>query len=158
MITAAEQVAEIEVRGWDVAQKRKIVSSVPAGTKSVDLPTMKPADMAKPFGDPNYVASDVAVPKPVRGRHRSNRPGGRDRQLVRRNRRCRAGETRNCGPMSASSIENAGEPFDGKYTITAARHRYDPTHGGYTTAFSVTGRQERSLYGLTAGGGRVGPG
>ena len=55
-------------------------------------------------------------------------------------------------------IENAGEPFDGKYTITAARHRYDPTHGGYTTAFSVTGRQERSLYGLTAGGGRVGPG
>ena len=32
----------------------------PAGTKSVDLPTMKPADMAKPFGNPKYVASDVA--------------------------------------------------------------------------------------------------
>ena len=61
--TGDEQVANVEVRGWDVAQKRKIVSSVPAGTTSVDLPTMKPADMAKPFGNPNYVASDVAYRK-----------------------------------------------------------------------------------------------
>ena len=59
---------------------------------------------------------------------------------------------------AAISIDNVGAPFDGKYTITSSHHRYDPI-SGYTTAFSVTGRQERSLYGLTSGGGaRTGQG
>jgi phage protein D/phage baseplate assembly protein gpV len=153
VITAAEQVAEVEVRGWDVAQKRKITSTVPAGTKSVDLPTMKPADMAKPFGDPTYVASDVAY----RSQSEADTAASALAEeigssfaeidaVARGNPKLRA----NVG----IKIENAGEPFDGKYTITAARHRYDPTHGGYTTAFSVTGRQERSFYGLTGGGSR----
>ncbi len=53
---------------------------------------------------------------------------------------------------AAISIDNVGAPFDGKYTITTSHHRYDPITG-YTTSFSVTGRQERSLYGLTSGGG-----
>lgn len=157
VITAAEQVAEVEVRGWDVAQKRKIVSTVPAGTKSVELPTMKPADMAKPFGDPKYVASDVAY----RTQSEADTAASALAEdigssfaeidaVARGNPKLRA----NVG----IKIENAGEPFDGKYTITSARHRYDPTHGGYTTAFSVTGRQERSLYGLTAGGNRAAAG
>ena len=60
VVTAAEQVGKVEVRGWDIEQKKKIVSTKSAGTKNVDLPTIKPADMAKPFGDPKYVASDVA--------------------------------------------------------------------------------------------------
>lgn len=154
VITAAEQVANVEVRGWDVAQKRKIVSSVPAGTKTVELPTMKPADMAKPFGDPKYVASDV----PYRTQSEADTAAAALAEeigssfaeidaVARGNPKLRA----NVG----IKIENAGEPFDGKYTITAARHRYDTSSGGYTTAFSVTGRQERSLYGLTAGGSRA---
>ena len=157
VITAAEQVAEIEVRGWDVAQKRKIVSTVPAGTKSVELPTMKPADMAKPFGDPKYVASDVAYrtqsEADTAAKALAEDIGSSFAEIdavARGNPKLRA----NVG----IKIENAGEPFDGKYTITAARHRYDPTHGGYTTAFSVTGRQERSLYGLASGGGRAAAG
>ena len=40
---------------------------------------------------------------------------------------------------AAISVDNVGAPFDGKYTITTSRHRYDPITG-YTTAFSVTGR------------------
>ena len=150
VITAAEQVTNIEVRGWDVAQKRKIVSSVPAGTTSVDLPTMKPADMAKPFGNPNYVASDVAYrtqsEADTAATALAEEIGSSFAEIdavARGNPKLRA----NVG----ITIENAGKPFDGKYTITAARHRYDPSSGGYTTAFSVTGRQERSLYGLTAG-------
>src|SRR5262249_49156354 len=51
---------------------------------------------------------------------------------------------------TAISIDNLGAPFDGKYTITTSRHRYE-SDTGYTTSFAVTGRQERSLYGLTSG-------
>ncbi len=52
---------------------------------------------------------------------------------------------------AAVSIDGLGEPFDGKYTITTSRHRFDPTTG-YTTAFSVTGRRDRTMLGLTSGG------
>lgn len=155
VVTAAEQVSEVEVRGWDVAQKRKIVSTVPAGTTSVELPTVTPKDMAKAFGDPRYVASDVAY----RTQSEADAAAGALAEeigssfaeidaVARGNPKLRADVS--------ILIENAGNPFDGKYTVTAARHRYDVASGGYTTAFSVTGRQERSLYGLT-GGGR-GPG
>lgn len=153
VITAAEQVAEVQVRGWDVAQKRKIVASAPAGTTSVDLPTMKPADMAKAFGDPKYIASDIAY----RTQAEADTAAGALTEAIgssfaeidavaRGNPKIRA----NVGIR----IDDAGAPFDGRYTVTAARHRHDPANGGYTTAFSVTGRQDRSLYGLTSGAAR----
>lgn len=153
VITAAEQVTEVEVRGWDLAQKRKIVSTVPAGTTSVELPTVTPADMASIFDNPRYVASDVAFRSQSEADSAAAALGeeigssfAEIDATARGNPKLRA----NVG----IAIENAGVPFDGKYTITSARHRYDPTAGGYTTAFAVTGRQERSLYGLTRGGGR----
>jgi phage protein D len=152
VLTAAEQVGKVEVRGWDIAQKKKIVSTKSAGTKSVELPTVTPADMAQPFGNPTYVASDVAY------RTQSEADTAVEalveeigssfaeiEGVARGNPKLR--------PDVAISIENAGKPFDGKYTITTVRHRYDATTG-YTTAFAVTGRQERSLYGLSSGGGR----
>jgi phage protein D len=152
VLTAAEQVGKVEVRGWDIAQKKKIVSTKSAETKSIELPTVTPADMAQPFGNPKYVASDVAY------RTQSEADTAVEALVeeigssfaeidgvARGNPKLR--------PDVAISIENAGKPFDGKYTITTARHRYDATTG-YTTAFAVTGRQERSLYGLTSGGGR----
>lgn len=152
VITAAEQVGNVEVRGWDIAQKRKIVSNAPAGTKTVQLATANPAAMAKPFGNPKYVASAVAY-------RTQSEADSAAKALVeeigssfaeidavaRGNPKLR--------PDVAISIEHAGKPFDGKYTLTTVRHRYEPTTG-YTTAFAVTGRQERSLYGLTGAGGK----
>jgi phage protein D len=156
VITAAEQVGNVEVRGWDLAQKRKIVSSVPAGTKSVDLPDVTPADMATPFGNPKYVASDVAYRSQAQADTAAKalveEIGSSFAEIdavARGNPKLR--------PDVAITIENAGKPFDGKYTITTTRHRYEPTTG-YTTAFAVTGRQERSLYGLASGGTRDGLG
>ena len=56
------------------------------------------------------------------------------------------------------TIDALGEPFDGKYTITTSRHRFDPLTG-YTTAFSVTGRRDRTLLGLASSGrGKAPPG
>jgi phage protein D len=150
VITASEQVGNVEVRGWDIAQKRKIVNSAPAGTKSVDLPTVTPAAMAQPFGNPKYVASDVAYRTQAVADTAAaalvEEIGSSFAEIdavARGNPKLR--------PDVAISIENAGKPFDGKYTITTVRHRYEPTTG-YTTAFAVTG-QERSLYGLASGGG-----
>ena len=52
---------------------------------------------------------------------------------------------------ASATIDALGEPFDGKYTITSSRHRFDPVTG-YTTSFSVTGRRDRTLLGLASNG------
>ena len=114
--------------------------------------------MAKVFGNPTHVVSDVpygaqaevdSVAKAV-----AEQIAGTFAQfegVARGNPKLRAG--------TAIALDNLGAPFDGKYTITTSRHRYDAAEG-YTTSFGVTGRQERSLLGLTSGraGGRSTPG
>ncbi len=56
---------------------------------------------------------------------------------------------------TAIAIDNLGAPFDGKYVVSTSRHVYDQSTG-YRTHFAVTGRQERSLYGLASGAVRTG--
>ncbi|HEY4992195.1 MAG TPA: VgrG-related protein, partial [Nakamurella sp.] len=60
LITAAEQVKEVQARGWDLAQKKALVATSPAKTASAELATYTPAGIAEKFGDPVYVATDVA--------------------------------------------------------------------------------------------------
>ncbi len=155
VVTAAEQVKEIQVRGWDLAQKKAFVATSPARTTSAVLPTITPADIAKTFGDPVYVASDcayrsqaevdgaaAAIAEQIAGAF------AEFEGLARGNPVLQAG--------TAIAVDNVGVPFDGKYTVTTSHHRYEPATG-YTTSFSATGRQERSLYGLTSGGAAARP-
>ncbi len=153
VVTSAEQVKEVQVRGWDVASKKALVGTAPAKTRSAELSGsgVAPADLAKTFGDPVYVATDV----PFRGQSEvdaaakalSEQIAGASAEFegtARGNPKIRAG--------TAIAIDNLGAPFDGKYVVTSSHHIYDQS-AGYTTHFAVTGRQERSLFGLASGGG-----
>lgn len=153
VVTSAEQVKEVQVRGWDVASKKALVGTAPAKTRSAQLSGsgVAPTDLAKTFGDPVYVASDV----PFRGQSEvdaaakalSEQIAGASAEFegaARGNPKIHAG--------TAIAIDNLGAPFDGKYVVTSSRHSYDQTTG-YTTHFAVTGRQERSLFGLASGSG-----
>ncbi len=149
VVTSAEQVKEVQVRGWDLAEKKALTANAPAATKTAVLPTTSPAKIAAAFGDPVYVASDSAY----RSQSEVDAAAGALAEQIagafaefegvaRGNPKLRAN--------AAISVENIGAPFEGKYTITTSRHRYDPATG-YTTAFAVTGRQQRSLFGLASG-------
>src|SRR5690349_1509715 len=61
VVTSAAQVKEVQVRGWDVTQKKALVATAPARTRAAEPagPGTGPADLAKVFGDPVYVATDV---------------------------------------------------------------------------------------------------
>lgn len=151
VVTSAEQVKEVQVRGWDVAQKLALIATEAAQTDTVILPTVRPSDMAAAFGDPVYVATDVPYRSQAEvaaaAKALAQELAGAFAQfegVARGNPKLRAN--------AAISVDGVGEPFDGQYTITTSRHRYEATTG-YTTSFAVTGRQERSLYGLTSGGG-----
>lgn len=153
-ITAGQQVKEVQVRGWDVARKQALVATAPARTRSADLPTVRPADLAAAFGNPVYVATDVPyrsqaeVDAAAEGLAEGIAGSFAELEgLARGNPELRAG--------TAIALVDLGAPFDGKYTISSSRHAYDP-HTGYTTSIAVAGRQERSLFSLT-GGGAAGP-
>ncbi len=150
VVTAAHQVSSVEVRGWDVATKQALTATEPATTERVTLPTVTPQDLAMAFGSPVHVATDV----PYRTQAEVDTAAkaladevasafAEFEGVARGNPRLRAG--------AAVSIDGLGVPFDGKYTVTTSRHRFDPTTG-YTTSFSVTGRQDRTMLGLTSGG------
>ena len=154
VVTSAEQVKEVEVRGWDVATKKALTTTVAAQTKVVELGDATPAALAHTFGDPVYVSTDVphrvqaevdtaaaALAEEIAGAF------AEFEGVVLGNPDVRAG--------TAVTVDNLGAPFDGKYTVTRSRHRFDPTTG-YTTSFSVTGVRDRSLLGL-AGGVSRGP-
>jgi phage protein D len=155
IVTAAEQVGEVQVRGWDVAQKRALVGTAAAKTNTAELSGVDPAGLASTFGNRTYVSGDVPygtqAEVDVAATALADQLAGAFAEfsgLARGNARLRADV--------AFTIGNVGPPFDGKYTITSSRHSYDAATG-YTTALTVSGRQDRSLLGLTSVGGRGGP-
>ncbi|MEN3362424.1 MAG: hypothetical protein V7637_6406 [Mycobacteriales bacterium] len=153
-VTSAEQVSQVQVRGWDVAQKRALVGTAPAETTSAQLSTT-PAQLASTFGSRTFVAVDVPYRSQAQvdtaAKSVAEQLAGAFAELegvARGNPKLRAG--------AAIALDNLGPPWNGKYTLTSTRHLYDPA-SGYTTAFVVSGRQERSLYGLVSGGAAAGP-
>jgi phage protein D len=150
VVTAAEQVGEVQVRGWDVAQKRPLIGTAPARTETAQLGGVNPAGLAEKFGSPVFVSGHVPYASQaevdVAATALADQLAGAFAEfsgLARGNPELRADV--------AFTISNMGEPFDGKYTITSSRHRYDAATG-YTTAVTVSGRQDRSLLGLTGRG------
>ncbi|MQA25123.1 MAG: VgrG-related protein [Micromonosporaceae bacterium] len=145
VVTAAHQVDQVEVRGWDVAAKRALVANAPASTTSAAV-GVTPDGLSGLFGGGVHVSADT--------------PYGRQSDVdtavsaladevassfaeldgvARGNPRLKAG--------AAVRLSLVGEPFDGRYTLSSTRHRYDP-EDGYTTSFTVSGPRDRTLLGL----------
>lgn len=153
VVTSAEQVKEVEVRGWDTATKQALTATRPSETTAIALPDVDPQAMAAAFGDPRYVATEVPhrtqaeVDTAVEALAEEVAGSFAELEAVSRgNPKVRAG--------TPVTLDGLGAPFDGKYTVTTSRHRLDPTTG-YTTSFAVSGVHDRSMLGLTQGGGAM---
>lgn len=150
IVTSAEQVEEVQVRGWDVKQKRALVGSAPAKTQSAQIP-VTPVALAQKFGSRlKYVGTETpfgvqhevddaakALAEQIAGAF-AEFDGVADG-----NPKMKAG--------CAISLGSIGPPFEGKYVLTSTRHVFKPATG-YTTWFTVSGKQERSLLGLASVG------
>ncbi len=150
-VSAAGQVGDFQVRGWDVQQKEAIVGSASAGTTATELQD-DPASLASLFGDAQFVAVDTS-PADVRAANAiasrlAEQIGSAFAEangIARGDPHLRAG--------SAISVSLAGDAFDGRYTLTHTRHVFDLLNG-YQTYLTVSGRQERSLLGLAGNSAR----
>ena len=121
--------------------------------RSAELPTATPAELARPFGDPIYVATDVPYRTQAEVDAAAAALAERDRRRLRRVRRRGPGQPGSCGPAPRSRIDRLGAPFDGKYT---RHHLPAPLRPGRP----ATPRRSRSpaartapCSGLTGGGG-----
>lgn len=157
-VTAAEQVPEVQVHGWDFEAKAEITATAAPRNAGAEVAGVDPVQLAGKFGSPPFL--DAAAPRRTQGeaaataRALADRFGSACTELdgvAKGNPKLRAGT-----PVTLTGV---GAPFSGKYTLTGTRHLFN-AEVGYTTEFTVSGRQERSLYGLVTGGasGRSWPG
>ncbi|MEU2510961.1 VgrG-related protein [Streptomyces syringium] len=155
-VSAAEQVSAVEVRGWDVRAKQPLVGRAEAGkARTLEL-GVTAAQVTAPFGEAGFVVTDAPYGTQAEVDQAAGalaeRIAGSFAELeavIRGNPAVRAG--------GAVTLTGVGAPFEGRYTVTSSRHVFDPLRG-YETWISVSGQQERSLFGLTGGGASPHPG
>ena len=147
-VTAAAQVADVEVRGWDPVQKAAVVGRARAASDGAQS-GLGPSELAGTFGSERYVAVD----RPLASQPEADAAAEALAQTL-ASVHAEAEGVASGDPRlvagAAVSIGLAGWPYDGRYTLTSARHVYDEQ--GYRTVFAVSGRQERSLLGLSSAG------
>jgi phage protein D len=149
-ITSADQVPEVEVRGWDVEGKRPFVAVAPATTRSAKLGGIDPKTLAETFAGPSWIepVSRYGTQQQCESTAKAlaERLAGSFAELdgvIRGNPAVHAG--------TAVALANVGAPFEGRYTLSATRHDFSPELG-YLTSFTVSNTSERSLYGVASGG------
>jgi phage protein D len=147
-VTAAEQVAKVEVRGWDRERKDAVVASVAAGTVSAQLSGTSPASLASLFGDPSFAADageigtqNEAEAVAMAIAERIGSAFAEADGIARGDPELKAG--------AAVSVAGVADAFAGQYVLSHTRHVFD--HDGYRTHFEISGRHHRSLLGLAGG-------
>ena len=152
-VSSSEQAKEIRVRGWSPREKKVLVGSAQAGTDSVHL-RATPLALANKFGGLTYVTTDrpLATQSEVDAAARAigeqlGSAFAEAEGLARGNQKLKAGAVVNVAGVTPD--------FCGTYTLTHTRHLFSP-HAEYRTWFTVSGRQDRSLLGLTSLGGSNG--
>ncbi|MFI1352422.1 VgrG-related protein [Streptomyces sp. NPDC020898] len=149
-VTSADQIAKVEARGWDVTTKKKLTAISPAATTPLIGIGTTPKKASAPFkagvlvetGTPYDRQSEVKFAAGALADDVTSSFAELE-VTVRGNPKLRPGI-----PVTLADV---GKPFEGKYTCTSVRHVFgDGDH--YETLVTVSGRQWRSLFGLTSGG------
>jgi uncharacterized protein involved in type VI secretion and phage assembly len=147
-VTSAEQVSTVKVRGWDPVQKQAVIGSAPAGTVAAGIRD-RPSALASTFGGHTFTAVNRPLPQQpmVDGAAASiaeiiSGAFAEADGVAIGNPDLKAGSTVSVGVV--------GDHFEGRYTLSGARHVFG--ENGYRTHFVISGRQDRSLLGLASMG------
>ncbi len=148
-VTAAQQVAEVEVRGWDDRAKRELVATRRAATSAARLRD-DPADL----GQANSSARYVAPARPLATQAECDALVAAVAERVASTSVAAEGVAHGDPRILAGvalSVGQTGGRFDGQLTVSHAEHVFD--HSGYRTRFTVSGPHDRSLLGLSSAAG-----
>ncbi|MFB7915872.1 VgrG-related protein [Streptomyces sp. NPDC056061] len=150
VLTGADGADSVEVRGWSVETKRRLVAREQSVRSDTVSPGLSPSAAAGAFG-PNALMTVADTPYRTQAEARAvagsvaasvSSGFGEIEAVAEGNPRLRAGE-----PVT---LGNVGPAFSGRYTATAAHHVLEPD-GGYRTTVLVSAAPDRSLAGMTGG-------
>ncbi|MFB6551521.1 VgrG-related protein [Streptomyces sp. NPDC056405] len=150
-VTAADQVGEVESRGWNVTTKKKIVETAPAKTDPGFSIGRTPGEAAAKFKAAKLVETAHPYDRQDEVRHAAKALAADVTSSFAELEIAVKGSP-DLRPGVPVALSDVGKPFEGKYTVTSARHHFGDSEG-YRTWITVSGRQWRSLYGLASGGG-----
>ncbi|MBT3152621.1 VgrG-related protein [Streptomyces sp. CHD11] len=150
-VTSADQFGQVEARGWDVVAKKELTATAPTTANAGISIGTTPQKAASAFGVVTLVETEKPYDRQNEVKFAADSLAddvtssfAELEVVVRGNPKLRPGV-----PVTLTDV---GAPFEGKYTVTSARHVFgDGKH--YETWITVSGRQWRSLFGLTSGGG-----
>ena len=137
VMTLAEQVDEVIVKGWDEEKQKAIVGAAKRRSLYPNIGERKSgAQLAKPFGRGKRVMVDIPVVNQAEANllaeARLNELSGAFVEAE--------GVARNRPELTAGEfvvIKGTGKRFNGRYLLTQVTHIYD--HTGLTTTFTVRG-------------------
>jgi phage protein D len=149
-LSSAEQANGVEVRGWDVARKQKLVAVKNNTASRTVKPGLAATTVSKAF---RTKARTLVVDTPYGTQAEATAAAGALESsisagfgeleaVVEGNPKLRAGV-----PIA---LGNVGPDFAGRYTATAVTHVLEPD-AGYRTTVMVSASLDRSLAGLAAG-------
>lgn len=155
--SAAQQMNEVEVRGWDPIKKQKIVGTAktPQGAPKIGGES-DGSKAAKKFG----AKKTVVVDQPIHSVKEAETLAQSIRDQIGQDFLTADGLCDGTPELMAGTavkIDNIGKRFSGTYHVTAATHVYSPAEG-YTTQFAVSGTQPDNVLNLLGGGGGSGGG
>jgi phage protein D len=179
-VTAGNLTPEVEVRVWDPVQAKVIAHTAAAHSGTASLTGVQPGELARTFAGTPSAPEPPAQRAPAVG---DLGPAPSTTAHVLYDRPLAVGAAiSSAGEQTAAALAehlastfaeadgeavgtpkiNAGvvvrvsgvpAPFAGSWLVTGAHHVFDLAEGGYLTRFVASGRQERSLLGLTSIGG-----
>ena len=155
VVTAADQVDTVEVRGWNVQTKAPLTELKPALTSEDIEIGVTPGVVSSMFGMARLTGTDV--PYDTQAEVLSASSALAD-DITSSFAELEVTVTGNPAlrPGLPVALKGGGFPFEGRYTVTGTRHVFTGQEQ-YQTWVTVTGRQVRSLYGLASGGADTAP-
>jgi phage protein D len=147
-VSAVAQVPDVKVRGWDVKKKQAVLGKARARTDSASL-DLTPGKLADKVGGSTMYVTDRPV---VDQRAADDLAAAYADQVASAAYEATAvvvgsPELKAGVPVSVSRVD---QNLAGDWVISSARHEFGS--GPYRTHLEFSGRQDRSLHGLVAGG------
>lgn len=145
--SASPQVDEVVVRGWNPKTKQAIVGR---STSAKGLPKISGKNGSQLAKEAYGAAKMMIVDYPIQSQQEAQAMANSIFDTIGGNyleaEGLCYGQT-NILPGVHVEIKNIGQRFSGKYYVTATTHVYSPAEG-YSTLFSVTGKQANTLLSL----------
>lgn len=147
-MSAVAQVTEVKVRGWDVTKGEAVMGHAPAETTSAGI-SMAPAELAKAVGGETLMVVDRPVDDQGAADDLAKAIADQVASAAYEATAVAVGSPE-LKAGQAVSISEVDPSLKGDWVISTARHEFGS--GPYRTHLEFSGRQDRSLHGLVAGG------